>query len=74
VIKGIFVIFICHSFVASLLTLQISLSTCSGWEEGLQDMCPGEKRKLIVPPKMAYGHRGVDDTIPRLFMFFFAGS
>lgn len=29
-----------------------------GFEEGLIDMCPGEIRKLTVPPNMAYGVDG----------------
>ncbi|XP_076821780.1 peptidyl-prolyl cis-trans isomerase FKBP14-like [Clavelina lepadiformis] len=29
-----------------------------GFDEGLVNMCPGEKRKLTVPPHMAYGHGG----------------
>lgn len=29
-----------------------------GWDKGLQDMCAGEKRKLIVPPALAYGKDG----------------
>ncbi|KAJ2906395.1 hypothetical protein MKZ38_001755 [Zalerion maritima] len=30
-----------------------------GWEEGLLDMCVGEKRTLTVPPSMGYGSRQV---------------
>eukprot|EP01098_Paradermamoeba_levis_P012323 TRINITY_DN5370_c0_g2_i1.p1 TRINITY_DN5370_c0_g2~~TRINITY_DN5370_c0_g2_i1.p1 ORF type:complete len:204 (+),score=85.07 TRINITY_DN5370_c0_g2_i1:881-1492(+) len=30
-----------------------------GWEQGIEDMCPGEKRKLVVPSKLAYGDQGV---------------
>ena len=26
-----------------------------GWDEGLQGMCIGEKRKLTIPPHKAYG-------------------
>lgn len=29
-----------------------------GWDEALQDMKPGERRKLIIPPALAYGAQG----------------
>ena len=29
-----------------------------GWDKGLQDMCSGEKRRLTVPPSLAYGKEG----------------
>ncbi|PFX23367.1 FK506-binding protein 2-like [Stylophora pistillata] len=35
-----------------------------GWEEGLKDMCVGEKRKLRVPAHLGYGDRGAGDVIP----------
>ncbi|MBS2036909.1 FKBP-type peptidyl-prolyl cis-trans isomerase [bacterium] len=35
-----------------------------GWEEGLFGMRMGEKRKIIVPPAMAYGATGDGAVIP----------
>lgn len=30
-----------------------------GWDLGLLDMCPAEKRNLTIPPELGYGNRGV---------------
>uniref|UniRef100_A0A9L9PY88 peptidylprolyl isomerase n=1 Tax=Homo sapiens TaxID=9606 RepID=A0A9L9PY88_HUMAN len=41
----------------------------SGWlikgmDQGLLGMCPGERRKIIIPPFLAYGEKGYGDKIP----------
>ncbi|XP_005099972.1 FK506-binding protein 2 [Aplysia californica] len=35
-----------------------------GWDEGLVDMCVGEKRKLVIPASKGYGEQGAGDVIP----------
>ncbi|XP_037276942.2 FK506-binding protein 2 [Rhipicephalus microplus] len=35
-----------------------------GWDQGLLNMCVGDKRKLTVPPSLGYGEAGAGDRIP----------
>lgn len=35
-----------------------------GWDDGLQDMCPGEARILTIPPELGYGPYGSPPVIP----------
>jgi len=35
-----------------------------GWDQGLLDMCVGEKRKLTIPAKLGYGDKGAGNKIP----------
>ncbi|XP_004537497.1 FK506-binding protein 2 isoform X2 [Ceratitis capitata] len=42
-----------------------------GWDQGLLDMCVGEKRKLVIPPELGYGDRGAGNVIPPKATLFF---
>ncbi|CAG9558812.1 unnamed protein product [Danaus chrysippus] len=42
-----------------------------GWDQGLVDMCVGEKRKLVIPASLGYGDRGAGNVIPGGATLFF---
>ncbi len=35
-----------------------------GWDQGVKGMQVGEKRRLTIPPDLAYGDRGAGNVIP----------
>lgn len=39
-------------------------SVIEGWEKGILGMCVGEKRKLKIPAKLAYGDQSIALSIP----------
>lgn len=41
-----------------------------GWDQGLQNMCTGERRKLTIPPALAYGKEGKGKIPPSSTLIF----
>ncbi|XP_034554339.1 peptidyl-prolyl cis-trans isomerase FKBP14 [Notolabrus celidotus] len=41
-----------------------------GWDKGLKDMCIGERRKLTIPPSLAYGKEGKGKIPPSSTLIF----
>ncbi|XP_028837113.1 peptidyl-prolyl cis-trans isomerase FKBP14 [Denticeps clupeoides] len=50
-------------------TLGIS-EVIKGWDKGLQNMCSGERRKLTIPPALAYGKEGKGKIAPESTLIF----
>lgn len=41
--------------------IEIGKTGLKGWDLGLSGMCEGERRRVILPPKLAYGKDGIKD-------------
>ena len=46
------------------VSFQLGRAPVVGWNEGLEGMREGGRRRLIVPPWLAYGDEGVPGLIP----------
>ncbi|KAL7045806.1 hypothetical protein ACKWTF_002345 [Chironomus riparius] len=62
----IFYLFHFHSYDRDQpFTFQLGAGqVIKGWDQGLVDMCIGEKRKLTISPSLGYGDRGAGNVIP----------
>lgn len=46
------------------ITVEIGRASLRAWDEGLVGIQPQGRRRLIVPPELAYGEAGVEGMIP----------
>lgn len=44
-----------------LRDVEIGKTGLKGWDRGLTGMCPNERRRVILPPELAYGTEGIKD-------------
>ena len=46
------------------ITVKLGSAPLKAWDEGLLAIHPQGRRRLVVPPALAYGSKGVPDLIP----------
>jgi len=46
------------------ISVVLGSAPLKAWDEGLVGVQPGGRRRLVVPPQLAYGSKGVEGLIP----------
>jgi len=46
------------------IKIEIGMTGLKGWDRALAGMCNGEVKRAYIPPKLAYGEKGLEGVVP----------
>ena len=46
------------------LSMTVGETGVPGWDQGVAGACQGERRSILIPPKLGYGEKGIEGVVP----------